>query len=213
MLLTGGLAGADTAPAAAADERPAPSWGVLSEQAEELSAGRFSPEALAGQVEQKEAHLRSLGEQQAALEAEVENIVASTSESLAEIEAIDDPVLRDESLLRFRASKDIRLKTLRATLDAVNEAIEREQGELRTLQRLLQSRRAEARLYGHSGEAGAAYRAFLAAEAARVRESEHAALGELRRGRLVRLEAVILPLAHPRAPGLVEAVLARHAEE
>ena len=196
-----------------AKTKPAPSWEALSESAKELSASRFSPEDLAAQVEKKEGHLKSLYKQRAALEAQTVSIIGSTKKSLAEIDAIDDPVLRDESLLRFRASKDIRLKTVRATLDAVNGTIERERKELATLQRLLQGRRAEARLYGQNDEANSSYKAFLAAEAARVRGSEQDVVDRIHEERLATLQKIILPGLAARLPDFDAAVLESTREQ
>jgi len=185
-----------------------PSWEALREQVEEVSMARYDPEDLAAQIDKKEEHLDSLYDQRAALEAQLVAIVSATRKSLEEIDAIGDPLLRNESLLRFRSSKDIRLKTIRATLEAVNEEIDRERRETAMLQRLLQGRRAEARLYGSVDWLGeSSYARYLAAEAARVRRSEEEMLRRLQEERLARLEAVVLPLLEPRVPTLRAAVL------
>ncbi len=186
---------------------PAPSWEALAENAHELALERYSPEDLAAQIDKKQEHLGSLYEQRAALEAQLVAVISATKKSLDEIKAIDDPIVRGESLLRFRSSKNIRLKTVRATLDAVNDAIDRESRELLMLQRLLQGRRAEARLYGSVKPQADSYEAYLAQEAARVLSSEEEVLRRLRDDRLEGLERVILPLLEPRVPDLTSAVL------
>jgi len=194
-------------------EKPAPSWDALADHAKELAMARYSTEDLQAQLDKKTEHLRRLYEQRAAQEAQIVHIITATRKSLDEISAIDDPVLRDESLLRFRASKDIRMKTVRAKLNAVNEMIERENRELALLQRLLQSRRAEARLYGRDpAPAGGSYVAYLSSEAKRVRAEEEGMLKRIRDAQVAQMEDVVLPLVGPRMLTFTEAVMASVVE-
>jgi chromosome segregation ATPase len=192
---------------------PAPSWERLARTAKEAAATRFTPQDLAAQVDKKEERLASLRKQQGALEAQVVNIIASAKASIEEIEAIDDEVLRNESLIRFRSTKDTRLKTVQATLAAVNEAIQREQSELSMLQRLLQGRKAEARLYGAADDTPSSYAAYLAREAGRVRASETEAIQRIRDARLGRLAAIALSACEPKRPTLSEGVLTMAREK
>jgi chromosome segregation ATPase len=202
-----GTVGAATPEAAAPDAKPAPSWQALADTAQEIAITRFSPDDLAAQIEKKDDRLNALYRQQSALEAQIVTVIDASGTALAEIEAIDDPVLRDESLLRFRATKNTRLKTVQATLAAVNDAIAREQRELATLRRVLQGRKAEARLYGETNQLPSSYLAYLSSEAARVRTSEADILRRVREQRVARLQQAVLPLCGPRVPGLTDVVM------
>ncbi len=197
------------------EPEPAPSWDTLADRASEISISRLSPEDLKVQIEKKEARLDSLHKQQGALEAQLVAVIDSSPESIAEIEEIEDPILRDESLLRFRSTRNTRLKTIQATLAAVNEDIDREERELATLQRVLQGRRAEARLYGADGGSDNpnSYREYLSTEAQRVRTAEAETVRRVREGRLEKLGAAIFPLSEPRVPNLTDIVLTMTREK
>lgn len=204
------------APFALADEaepqKKVPNWEALTGKANELLAERYSPEDLALQIEKKQTNLESLYQKQGALEVQLAGVLGVTKRALEEIEAIDDPVLRDESLLRFRSTKQIHQKTVGAALDATNMEIARETKELQTLQRILQARRAEALLHGKPDPAGSSYQDFLAREASRVRDTEHAKIDQAREEQVTRLENVLFPDLKPKVASLTEAVLTENAE-
>lgn len=187
---------------------PPPGWEALAETAEELSLRRHSTEELEAQAAQKQEHLAELFDRRSELEAQVATIYGASGQALEEIDAIDDPLLRDESLLRFRGAKDVRLKTVQAALESVNEAVAREQREMATLNRLLQGRRAEARLHGVAGPQPSSYAALVHGEAARVRSSELDIARRLRAQRLEQIKELVLPAVAPRVPGLARAVMA-----
>lgn len=184
-----------------------PGWEALSEMAEEASVARYSPEVLSRQIDKKSRHLKDLLEQRASLEAQLVNVIGVTQASLEEIEAIDDPVLRAESLMRFRSSKDVRMKTIRATLDAVNTSIARETDELAMLQKMLQARQAEARLFGGGTARRGSYRQYMSERAEHIMASEKAVLERLRNDQVARLRALVLPMVEPAVPDVASAVM------
>jgi len=201
---------AQTEEAEPVKEQPkAPSWESLTETSRDLAVSRHTPEAIEAQIDAKKQHLASLRDQRAALEADTAMVLNATKSSLNEIDSIDDPVLRDESLLRFRAAKDVRLQTIQATLAKVNETIEREQKELDALNRMHQSRVAEARLYGNIVPAAdSTYLSYLSERAENVRASEREMLRQLRERQFARLKTLVMPKVAVRVPDPVSAVLA-----
>jgi len=190
---------------------PPPGWEALAETAEELALRQYSTEDLEAQAAQKHEHLDELFARQAELEAQMATIYGASGQALEEIDAIADPLLRDESLVRFRGAKDVRLKTVQAALTSINEAIAREQREMAMLNRLLQGRRAEARLHGVPGPAPSSYAALVHGEAARIRASEADIAQQLRAQRLERVKELVLPAIAPRVPDLADAVMASDA--
>ncbi len=191
----------------AAGKDESPGWEALSEMAEEASVARYSPEVLSRQIDKKSRYLKDLLEQRASLEAQLVNVIGVTQASLDEIEAIDDPVLRAESLMRFRSSKDVRMKTIRATLDAVNTSIARETDELAMLQKMLQARHAEARLFGDGTRRRGSYRQYMSERAEHIMASEKAVLERLRNDQVGRLRALVLPMVEPAVPDVASAVM------
>lgn len=208
-LAVGTMAAAQTEEAEPVKKQPkAPSWERLTETSRELAVSRHTPEAIEAQIDAKKQHLASLLDQRAALEADTAMVLNATRSSLKEIDSIDDPVLRDESLLRFRAAKDVRLQTIQATLAKVNETIEREQKELDALRRMHQGRVAEARLYGNIVPAAdSTYLSYLSERAESVRISEQKMLEQLRKQQFARLKALVMPKVATRVPDMVTAVL------
>jgi chromosome segregation ATPase len=193
-------------------EEEVPEWDSLTEQAREASMERFSTEELRTQADKKEARLDALTDEQAQLEGKLASILSGSQTTLAQIDRIEDPVLRDESLLRYRSAKRVQMEALRVRLKSVTDEIERERSELRTVQQLLQSRRAEARLHGQNVDPEGSYREYLSREAARARQSEDEILRQVRAARLRRLNAVIVPRLEPVVPSLSSAVLWSNGE-
>lgn len=194
-------------PAGHQPEKETPGWEQLTEQAREASMARFSTEELRTQAEKKQDRLDALTDEQAQLEGKLVAILTGSEKVLADIEKIEDPVLRDESLLRYRSARRVQVEALRVRLKSVSDEIQREQRELRTVRQLLHSRRAEARMHGREVKPEGSYREYLAREAARARESEREILRQVSAERLRRLEAAILPHLRPSVPDPASAVL------
>lgn len=206
-LACGGAAAQQKQADAGDKEQSTPSWEALSQQAKDASMGRYSTEDLETQIEKREEHLDSLNEQRVQLRKKLIQIVTATRKSVEQIETIQDPVLRDESLLQFDAEKNVRLATLQSKLRAVKSEIEREQKELDMLYQLLQSRQAEARLHGREVSGDVSYEAYLSQHADRVRQATKQMLKQLREARLRELENAILPVLAPRVPDATSAVM------
>ena len=190
----------------------APGWEALADKAEDLAAAQYGTDDLSAQIDAKEAYLQKLLAQRSALRKQQEVVATESHKAVQEIDRIEDRQLRDESLLRFKSSKDVRAHTLNVTLAAVEGSIGREERELDTLRRHLTAREAAARLYGLKVAQGVTYATYLSAEAKRVRQGEETAYQEFRKRRLAALRTVIMAGLSPMVPSLAEEVMRPGAE-
>ncbi len=198
-----------------AESDDAPGWDALNHRAQSAALERYSTEALEARVEKKQERLDALSSERSELRTVLIGILSATEESLDKIDGIDDPVLRDESLLRFRDARDTRMKSVQARLTAVEDEMLREQQELGVLRQLLQGRRVEASLHGiDTGTKEAdSYNTYLAREAERVRSNDRGMLSRVHEHRINRLREVILPVAsEARLPNPATAVLLSNRE-
>ena len=195
-------------PQVAANPAPprAPSWDALSDTAHDIVVSQYSSEEIATQIDVKTRNLRDLAAQKAALLKQKDVVTAEGFKAMQEVDKITDPQLRDETLLRIKSGKDVRIKTINAALAAVDSSVQRDEKELAALQRNETARQSEARLYGAMGSDGTTYSNLLSETAGRVRSSEQDAFEQMRTRRLRALAAVVLPRVEPVAPTISEAV-------
>lgn len=205
--LTGSLCFADEATESNPKEVKALSWNALNDKAENLAANQHGTRDVAAQIRAKSKHMQRLRARRDQLLKQKETVARESYKTVQEIDRIPDAQLRDESLLRFKAGKDIRTGTIKETLAAVEDSIRNEEKELATLQRLYKARQAEARLHGVKTVQEGDYSKFLAGAAQKVRDTEYAAQASRRAECISALAKVILPRLEPRVPRIAEEVL------